>query len=113
MCDRLGYDLGERIGYFAVNGVVYIDKDCVILAEEQDGVWFIWLASGRNCLFRFVSLAPHPLPKVAWARELRGRVQPKTYRFDRVARIIKERNRHGWRKQTADTDPAAADPAGE
>jgi hypothetical protein len=51
---------------------VWCSPECIIMAKPVDDFWFIELAVGRGCLQRFVSLMPHYLPRIAWARGLRN-----------------------------------------
>jgi hypothetical protein len=87
---RAGYDFDAHLVACARKGVVYSDKDCFLMAEDQGGLWFIWIAVGKHCLQRFCALAPYPLQSVAWAREMRGHLKPRVYNFSRVSRLCSQ-----------------------
>lgn len=103
LCHTCGYRFWEQVHNYAHKrgGLVIVSREAVLLAEVDGTTAFLWIAcGGRNCLLRFIQLAPPELLTVQWAKEHRGRRETRTYQFDRVKRIIM-----GGSKQPASPPP--------
>lgn len=117
LCEAQGYQWTEILSHFGEHGYIYFDADCGLIAQRLDDTYWVWLAVGGNPLQRFCELAPYPLPYVAWARSLRGREEPKIYRFERVKRLCAHLTKskgqcHEHGKTTEASSPSSARPSG-
>jgi hypothetical protein len=101
--------LKQAIDWHFERGYVYSGVDVFILARpvfsgdvedimrpwvDQDpecvDCWFVWFASGRGAIFRFMELAPFRLPFVGWHRY--DDRPPKFFEWARVQRKVKHGN---------------------
>lgn len=90
-----GYDFNAWFDACFEFGVVIKDKDKFVLAIPQEGAWHIvWLGtrpgvhvSPMKLVAMVIRHAPYPLPKVSWARALKGRTQLTYFSWDRLMRL--------------------------
>jgi hypothetical protein len=82
-----GQSFEEVVTRYLMHHYMYSDPKCFILAKPIDDYWFVECAIGKGCLARFLELMPFPLPKVAFARGLRGGPL-KFYPTERVKELV-------------------------
>ena len=103
--DKSGIPFETILGGHLKYGYVYTGPDAFVLARPwridaldraielatpiaDPDCWFVWLAAGR--LDRFVDLAPHSLPYLAWHR----RGEPKVWAWPQFKRKMKSHGNH-------------------
>lgn len=75
-------------------GFVYFGPDAVVIAFDEGDCWLVWCAVGS--LHRLIALAPHPRPRIEWARGVRDPTQTRrSLSWDRMQSLIT----HGRRKK--------------
>jgi hypothetical protein len=99
--DLYGADFARIHGIYSEYGYCYSEPDQLVLfrpcreAEHETwtplveaDAWWVELAIGDGALPYLISRAPHYLPRIGWAREFKGRPQPRFYDFNRLKQTL-------------------------
>jgi hypothetical protein len=63
----------DDVAYCMEHGYVFLGPGYCLMGYQESGGWLILFAAGHGAFRRFFSLMPYYLPRIGWAREIRGK----------------------------------------
>lgn len=100
--DLYGPDFARMHGLYLEHGYCYSEPSMLALARpcisneherwvtrEEADAWWVELVIGPNALSILYSHIPFPLSKIGWAREFKGKPQPRFYNYYKLKDLLK------------------------
>lgn len=83
-----GYNFQKDLALYIRTGYVFSGPDYFLLGRRVGDGWFIHCAVGEGAMRKFWDLMPYHLPRIGWARPLRGRHEVVWHSTDEIARRL-------------------------
>ena len=97
-----GSDFPRVHGLYLEHGYCYSEPSMLALARPCDSsdykrwvspheadAWWVEMVVGENALSILYSHIPFPLKQIGWAREFKGRPQPRFYNYYKLKHLLK------------------------